>query len=92
MLRRATVSGAFRRRIRAPRAWIAVVATCVAGVLVPALASAGTYGPVGCRLNNGIACNSSERHTYNDNGVYAPNASWAYIAAWLNNPLSAKLV
>ncbi len=84
MLRRATMSSP--RRIRAPLAWIAAVATCIAGLLMPSLASAGTYGPVGCSLNSGAACISTERHTYNDNGAYAPNASGAYIAAWLKNP------
>ena len=53
-------------------------------LVAPGAAVAGTYGPVGCSLNHGNACVSSERHTYNDNYAFA--ASSRYVASWLVNP------
>jgi hypothetical protein len=79
---------AARPRCRAPlvRARTLAATTVCAVLLLVSGALAGTYGPVSCSLNDGSACKSSERHTYDDNGANAPSAGWAYIASWLVNP------
>src|SRR3954447_19348517 len=48
-------------------------------------AAAGTYGPTGCMIHYGNGCRTTEHHTYNDAGAYAPNASWAYIGSWITS-------
>jgi hypothetical protein len=65
---------------------LSLAVAVVASAVLPAVSLAGTYGPARCSLNNGWACRSAERHTYNDNRAYAPGAGWAYIASWLTNP------